>query len=236
MRSDQAWTSVTVRAQLGLELQFLSFQTKSLCLAPSRGSDSGQSISKECKNWMWAICWKVVLINVSQWPSHIIVTEWDPKFGISLIRGVKQGQNLEGLVIFGILWHTHELNLHKALWRHSLALAVGAGRRSCCTIRLDSELMGLPHRPGPVLYLPTYIVSVWKRPPKASSLSPHMSWSWRISGDKVAQSHCWVCWGLSMPGPVLCHQKSLLKIYGYYLPPLCGCVCIQIGGKYCYTI
>lgn len=61
-----------------------------------------------------------------------------------------------------------------------------------------------------------------------------MSWSQRISGDKVAQSHCWVCWDLSMPGPVECHQKGWLKTYGHYLS--CLRVCTQIGSKYCYTI
>lgn len=34
--------------------------------------------------------------------------------------------------------------------RPGVAVA-GAGRHSCCAIRLDSELMGLPHHPGPVL-------------------------------------------------------------------------------------
>lgn len=116
--------------------------------------------------------------------------------------------------------HRQESNLHRA--PSETLPAAGAGRRSCYAIRLDSELMGLsPRLPFPFCtYLLT--VSVWKA--KAVSLSPHLSWWWRISADKVAQSHCWVCWGLSMPGPVLCHHKSLLKIYGYYLSPVSACV------------
>lgn len=51
----------------------------------------------------------------------------------------------------------YELNVHKAPWGHSLVLAVGAG--VAAAIRLDSELMGLPHSLGPVLSLPTYILS-----------------------------------------------------------------------------
>lgn len=101
-----------------------------------------------------------------------------------------------------------------------------AGSHSCYTIRLDGELMGLPLQRGLFLHLPAYCV--WKRCP----FSQHVCWLWRISIDKVAQSHCWVCWGSSTPGPVVCHQKSLLKIYGYYL---CLRVCIQIRSKCWYT-
>lgn len=50
----------------------------------------------------------------------------------------------------------------------------GAGRRGCCVIRLDGELMGLPHCPAPVLYctyLLTYLLT-GKSLSKTTTLSP----------------------------------------------------------------
>lgn len=106
--------------------------------------------------------------------------------------------------------------------------APGEGRRSCSTISGETvSSWDFPHLA--VLVLTYFASSVSK--PKVVSLSPHSSWWWRISADKVAQSHCWVCWALSMPGPVPCHHKSLLKIYGYYLSPLYACV----HSAHCYT-
>ena len=166
-RSDKARTSV---AQFGPQLHFfLSFLTK--CLVPCRGNDSGQSISKECQSWMWAICWKVVLIKVSQWPLNAIITRARLRVPEMVWMGSKvwnftgSRSRPESFRLSNI-WYFMTHNLHKAPRGHSLELVLGAGRRSCCTIRLDSELMGLPHHPGPVPHLPTYTVSVWKRPPK----------------------------------------------------------------------
>lgn len=166
MRSGRAWTSVTWRAQLGPELQFLSLQTKSLCLAPSRGSDSGQSISKECRSWMWAIFWKVLLITVSQWPlkcnHYLCWVRQDLKCSVSLQK-YSSFCNFWYFLTFTWTWTKAPCR------RHSLGLALRAGRRSCRAIRLDGELMGLPHRPGSCSfsYLLTYILSVWSRPPES---------------------------------------------------------------------
>lgn len=155
MRSDWAWKSVTLML---LGCIFQSFQTKSLCLVASKGNNSGQSISKECKSWMWAVFWKVLLITVSQWPLKIIISGGQLR-ETDMIRYFTGESNK----IWPKSWYfTDEPYLCKAPARHSLVFAVGAGRRSYCTIRLDSELMGLPHCPGPVLYLTTYILSVWK--------------------------------------------------------------------------
>lgn len=94
---------------------------------------------------------------------------------------------------------------------------------ACFSIRLDSELMGLPHRWGLSLHLPAYCV--WK---KMSLFSACFLDCGGISADKVAQSLCWVCWALSTPGPVVCHQKSLLNIR--VLSPSSVCVCAFRSG------
>lgn len=174
MSSDRSWTSIILRAMLYLGLLFflffffLSFQTLLLCLASSRGSDSCQSISKECEKKEWAVGgWthQCVTMTIHHWMASEVCffNSW---------KNYTRPESWSNIMHF--LTHTWAEPPQSSL---ETLPGVGAGRRSCCTIRLDSELMGLPRRPGPVLYLPTYTASVWKRPPKASSLSPHMSWS-----------------------------------------------------------
>lgn len=182
----------------------------------------GQSISQECKNWMWEISWK--------FPGHLCATVTHETQ--SLLNGmwhlmlhqmeILKKQNLDCSVwLLHLKRHTHT-GVKPPQSSSETLPAPGEGRRSCSTIRRDSELMGLSPSCCSRSVLTYFASSVWK--PKVVSLSPHSSWWWRISADKVAQSHCWVCWVLSMPGPVPCHHKSLLKIYGYYLSPLYACV------------
>lgn len=173
MSSDRSWTSIILRAMLFLacfsssSFFFYLFKHYHFALLLQEEVIHVRVLVKNVRRKSGR--WKVELINVSQWP---FITEWHLRSAFSKVGRIIQGQNLE--VILCILWHTWAEPPQSPL---ETLPGVGAGRRSCCTIRLDSELMGLPRRPGPVLYLPTYTASVWKRPPKASSLSPHMSWS-----------------------------------------------------------
>lgn len=113
-----------------------------------------------------------------------------------------------------------ELNLLKAPQRHSLLLEK-VGVAAPLSGETVSSWDFPPSRCSPSV-LAHFTLPVWK--PKVVSRSPHWSWWWRISADKVAHSHCRGYQGLSMPGPVLCHHRSLLKIYGCYLSsPVCVC-------------
>lgn len=113
-----------------------------------------------------------------------------------------------------------ELNLHKAPQRHSLLLEkVGVAAP------LPGETVSswdFPQLSVLVLYLPTlHCLS------ESQKSCPFLHIG--VDGGGLVQTK-WhrataeCAGGLSMPGPVPCHHKSLLKIYGYYLSPLCACV------------
>lgn len=225
MRSGHVWTSISMTPLLEpcliLSCSFYLSKQNDFVFFHAEEMIQGQSISQECKNWMWEISWKFsghLCATVN--PRDTLVAEWDVTFDVALDRDAKEASH--GLFSIAFAFEETHAGVKPPQSSSETLPAPGVGRRCCSAARRDSELMGLSPSCCSRSVLTYFTLSVWK--PKVVSLSPRRGWWWRISADKVAQSHCWVCWGLSMPGPVPCHHKSLLKIYGCYLSPSV-CVC-----------
>lgn len=120
--SSRSWTPV-----------FIFPNRMALCFFPYRGNDSGQSISKECKNWMWAIflegcahqCVTIALTQNYHWISRLFFFHWWEELN---------NHNLADLVRSCILRDTHA-GAEPPQSSSETRPAVGAGRRSCYQAR-----------------------------------------------------------------------------------------------------